>query len=53
MIKDKHHSHFNRTVYITVPWIKIQRLWLERAGFVIDATVKVRVDGYLALAVEV
>ena len=53
IIKDKHHSHFDRTVYTTVPWINIQGLWLGRAGFVIDAPVKVRVmEGCLVLTVE-
>ncbi|NIP55668.1 type I toxin-antitoxin system SymE family toxin, partial [candidate division KSB1 bacterium] len=35
IIKDKHHSRFDRTIYTTVPWINIQGQWLEQAGFAI------------------
>ena len=53
IIKYKHHSHLDRTVHATVPWINIQGLWLGRAGFVINAPVKVRVtEGCLVLTIE-
>ena len=52
-IKDKHHTHFDRTVYTTVPWINIQGQWLKQAGFVIHTPIKVRVmHGCLVLTVE-
>lgn len=35
-----------------VPWIRIQGLWLQRAGFVINSPVKVRVmEGCVVLTV--
>ena len=53
IIKDKHHSHFDRTIYNTVPWINIQGQWLERAGFSIHTPIKVRVmEGCLVLTAE-
>jgi hypothetical protein len=53
IIKDKYHTHFNRTVYTTVPWITMQGRWLEQAGFAIHAPIKVRVmEGCLVLTVE-
>jgi len=52
IIKDKYHSHFDRTVYATVPWINIRGQWLEQAGFTIQTPVTVRVmDGCLVLTV--
>lgn len=53
IIKDKHHSHFDRTIYTSVPWINIQGQWLERAGFTIHTPIKVRVmPGCLVVTVE-
>lgn len=53
IIKDKHHSHFDRTIYTTVPWINIQGQWLEQAGFSIHTPIKVRVmEGCLVLTTE-
>ena len=52
IIKDKDHSHFDRTVHSTVPWINIQGQWLEKAGFTIQTPITVRVmDGCLVLTV--
>ena len=52
-IKDKHHAHFDQTVYSSVPWINIQGLWLAQAGFLIHTPVKVRVmEGCLVLTAE-
>jgi len=53
IIKDKHHSHFDQTVYSNVPWINIQGQWLAQAGFLIHTPVKVRVmEGCLVLTAE-
>jgi len=53
IIKDKDHSHFDRTVYATVPWINIRGQWLEQAGFTIQTPITVRVmDGCLVLTAE-
>lgn len=53
IIKDKHHTHFDQTVYTTVPWITMKGQWLEQAGFAIYAPIKVRVmEGCLVLTVE-
>ncbi|MBL1278349.1 MAG: type I toxin-antitoxin system SymE family toxin [Ectothiorhodospiraceae bacterium] len=53
IIKDKHHSHFDQTLYFTVPWINIQGQWLQQAGFEINTPIKVRVmDGCLVLTAE-
>jgi len=53
MIKDKHHAHFDKTIYFTVPWINIQGQWLLKAGFEINTPIKVRVmDGCLVLTAE-
>jgi len=36
-----------------VPWIRMQGLWLQQAGFVINSPVKVRVmEGCVVLTVE-
>ena len=51
IIKDRHHIAFDRTVYSPVPWINIQGLWLEQAGFSINTPIKVEVsEGRLILA---
>ena len=53
IIKDKHHSHFDKTVYLSVPWINIQGQWLEQAGFVIHTPITVRVmEGCLVLTAQ-
>jgi len=53
MIKDPDYSHFDRTIYDTVPWINIQGQWLLKAGFEINTPIKVRVmEGCLVLTVE-
>ena len=53
IIKDKHHSHFDHTIYTTAPWINIQGQWLEQAGFSIHTPIKVRVmEGCLVLTAE-
>ena len=36
-----------------IPWIQLKGLWLEQAGFSVDAPVKIRVmDGCLVLTVD-
>ncbi len=53
IIKDRHHAHFDETIYFSVPWINIQGQWLQRAGFEINTPVKLRVmDGCLVLTAE-
>jgi hypothetical protein len=53
IIKDKHHAHFDKTVYLSVPWINIQGQWLEQAGFVIHTPITVRVmEGCLVLTAQ-
>ena len=53
IIKDPDHSHFDRTIYFTMPWINIQGQWLLKAGFEINTPIKVRVmDGCLVLTAE-
>jgi hypothetical protein len=43
IIKDKDHPSFDRTVYVTVPWINLQGQWLDQAGFSIHTPLKIRV----------
>ncbi len=53
IIKDKDHSHLDRTVESIIPWINLQGQWLDRAGFSIDTPITVRVmDGCLVLTTE-
>jgi len=50
IIKDRHHTAFNHTVYSPVPWINIQGQWLAAAGFSINTPIKVEVsEGRLIL----
>jgi hypothetical protein len=53
IIKDKEHPSFDRTVYVTVPWINLQGQWLDQAGFSIHTPIKIRVmEGCLVVTVE-
>jgi hypothetical protein len=53
IIKDKDHPSFDRTVFVTVPWINLQGQWLDQAGFSIHTPVKIRVmEGCLVVTAE-
>ncbi|MEW8229305.1 MAG: SymE family type I addiction module toxin [Candidatus Thiodiazotropha endolucinida] len=41
LIKDKDHPRFDRTVFVTTPWINLQGQWLDQAGFSIHTPVKI------------
>jgi hypothetical protein len=53
IIKDKDHPSFDRTVFVTVPWINLQGQWLDQAGFSIHTPIKIRVmEGCLVVTAE-
>jgi hypothetical protein len=53
LTKDKEDPSFDRTVYVTVPWINLQGRWLDQAGFSIHTPIKIRVmEGCLVLTVD-
>jgi toxic protein SymE len=49
----RYHPSFDRTVFVTAPWINLQGQWLDQAGLSIHAPIKIRVmEGCLVLTAE-